>query len=142
MTLKKIVNRAWGLDVLDSIKLAKCMRCLFQVAISDSHDTATQLLAQIGDLAREASKVPPSCPLCPRLMRLLPQTNLGNRPNSPIPQKNLNGWRPVPSTTRSIFILVRMTRSAKTGLAKLSTSPITCLMEGLWRGYCRVSGLD
>ncbi|KAG0646199.1 Sporulation-specific 22 [Hyphodiscus hymeniophilus] len=55
-TLKKIVNEAWGLDSLDSIKLAKYMRCLFQVALSDSPDTAAQLLAQISNLAEEASE--------------------------------------------------------------------------------------
>ena len=56
-TLKKIVNEAWGLDSLDSTKLAKYMRCLFQVAISDSPDTAEQLLGRICGLAQEAAGV-------------------------------------------------------------------------------------
>jgi hypothetical protein len=55
--LKKIVNEAWGLDSLDSTKLAKYMRCLFQVALSDSPDTAEQLLSQICSLAQEAAEV-------------------------------------------------------------------------------------
>ena len=56
-TLKKIVNEAWGLDSLDSTKLAKYMRCLFQVALSDSPGTAEQLLSQICSLAQEAAEV-------------------------------------------------------------------------------------
>ena len=55
-TLKKIVNEAWGLESLDSIKLAKYTRCLFQVALSDSPNTAAQLLGQICNLAREAEQ--------------------------------------------------------------------------------------
>lgn len=55
--LKKVVNEAWGFDSLDSTRLAKYMRCLFQVAISDSPGTAEQLLGRICGLAQEAAEV-------------------------------------------------------------------------------------
>lgn len=71
-TLKKIVNEAWGLDSLDSIKLAKYMRCLFQVALSDSPDTAAQLLGQICSLAQEAAEVPTFSLSLPHLPSLSP----------------------------------------------------------------------
>lgn len=56
--MKKIVNEAWGLDSIDSIKLAKYTRCLFQVALADSPNIAAQLLGQICNLAQEAAEVP------------------------------------------------------------------------------------
>lgn len=56
-TLKKIINEAWGLDSIDSIKLAKYMRCLFQVALADSPVIAAQILTQISNLAQEAAEV-------------------------------------------------------------------------------------
>jgi hypothetical protein len=55
--LKKIVNEAWGLDSLDSTKLAKYMRCLFQVALSNNPAVAEGLLDQIYHLAEETSEV-------------------------------------------------------------------------------------
>ncbi|KAH8687536.1 meiosis protein SPO22/ZIP4 like-domain-containing protein [Tricladium varicosporioides] len=55
-TLKKIVNEAWSLEEMDSIKLAKYMRCLFHVAISDNADVAERLLDQIYGHAKEASE--------------------------------------------------------------------------------------
>jgi hypothetical protein len=69
-TLKKIVNEAWGLDSLDSIKLARYMRCLFQVALSDSPDTAEQLLGQICSLAQEAAEVGSRYPHIPLLISI------------------------------------------------------------------------
>lgn len=56
-TLKKIINEAWGLESLDSIKLAKYMRCLFQIAISDNPAIAEQLLDQVHNHAEEAAEV-------------------------------------------------------------------------------------
>jgi hypothetical protein len=56
-TLKKIINQAWTLESLDSIKLTKYMRCLFQVALTDSPDVAEQLLEQVRSLAEETSEV-------------------------------------------------------------------------------------
>lgn len=55
--LKKIINEAWSLESLDSSKLAKYMRCLFQVALSDSPHIAEQLLDQVQSMAEEASQV-------------------------------------------------------------------------------------
>ena len=63
MTLKKILNQAWALDSFDSIKLAKYMRCLFQVALSENAYVAESLLDQIRHLAEEASGV--SCQYYP-----------------------------------------------------------------------------
>ncbi|TVY81885.1 Sporulation-specific protein [Lachnellula suecica] len=53
-TLKKIINEAWSLETLDSTMLAKYMRCLFQVAISDNVEIAEQLLDQVRAHAEEA----------------------------------------------------------------------------------------
>ena len=55
--LKKIANESWSLDSLDITKLAKYMRCLFQVALSDNPLVAEQLLDQIYYVAEESSKV-------------------------------------------------------------------------------------
>lgn len=55
--LKKIINEAWGLEELDTIKLAKYMRCLFQIAISDNPVIAEELLEQIQNHAEEAAEV-------------------------------------------------------------------------------------
>lgn len=57
-TLKKIINEAWGLESLDITKLAKYMRCLFQIAVSDNPGIAEQLLDQVHNHAEEASEVP------------------------------------------------------------------------------------
>lgn len=56
-TLKKIINEAWGLESLDTTKLAKYMRCLFQIAISDNPTIAEQLLDQVHNHAKEAAEV-------------------------------------------------------------------------------------
>jgi hypothetical protein len=42
--MKKIINEAWSLETLDFTKLAKYMRCLFQIAISDNVEIAEELL--------------------------------------------------------------------------------------------------
>lgn len=55
--LKKIVNEAWGLDTMDVPKLAKYMRCLFQVAMLDNMEVAEQLLDQAQGQIEEASEV-------------------------------------------------------------------------------------
>ncbi len=55
--MKKIINAAWELETLDISKLAKYMRCLFQVAISDNSDIAELLLDQVHCHAREAAEV-------------------------------------------------------------------------------------
>jgi len=56
-TLKKIINEAWQLESMDSKRLAKYMRCLFQIAISNNIDVAAQLLDQVQALAEEMSQV-------------------------------------------------------------------------------------
>jgi len=67
--MKSIINSAWELENMDVPKLAKYMRCLFQVAISDHVDVAEQLLEQVYAQAVEASEVsfPPSPPVPPAL---------------------------------------------------------------------------
>jgi hypothetical protein len=55
--LKKIINAAWGLDTMDIPKLAKHMRCLFQVAMLDNMEVAEQLLDQAHEQAEEAAEV-------------------------------------------------------------------------------------
>jgi hypothetical protein len=55
--LKKIVNEAWGLDTMDVPKLAKYMRCLFQIAMLDNMEVAEQLLDQAHEQAKEAAEV-------------------------------------------------------------------------------------
>ncbi|KUJ18222.1 SPO22-domain-containing protein [Mollisia scopiformis] len=54
--LKNIINGAWSLDSLNATKLAKYMRCLFQIAISDNPDIAEQLLDQIQNHAEDAAE--------------------------------------------------------------------------------------
>lgn len=55
--MKKIVNAAWGLNTMDIPKLAKYMRCLFQVALLDNMEVAEQLLDQAHEQAQEAAEV-------------------------------------------------------------------------------------
>lgn len=55
--MKKIINAAWCLEELDFIRLAKYMRCLFQVALSDNTEVAEELLDQIQDHTEQASEV-------------------------------------------------------------------------------------
>ncbi|KAH8599135.1 meiosis protein SPO22/ZIP4 like-domain-containing protein [Bisporella sp. PMI_857] len=55
-TLKKIINSSWELETLNGIKLAKYMRCLFQVCLSSNPDVAEDLLEQIESLARECGE--------------------------------------------------------------------------------------
>jgi hypothetical protein len=59
--MKKIINEAWSLETLDFTKLAKYMRCLFQIAISDNVEIAEALLDQVHSHAEEAAEV--SCSL-------------------------------------------------------------------------------
>lgn len=56
-TMKKIINEVWGLEEVDGTRLAKYMRCLFQVALSDNPQIAEQLLEQVYQHAEEASEV-------------------------------------------------------------------------------------
>lgn len=56
-TLKKIINEAWKNETLDTAKLAKYMRCLFQIAISENTELAEQLLDQVQSHAEEALEV-------------------------------------------------------------------------------------
>ena len=59
--MKKIINEAWSLETLDFTKLAKYMRCLFQITISDNVEIAEALLDQVHSHAEEAAEV--SCSL-------------------------------------------------------------------------------
>ncbi|TVY21229.1 hypothetical protein LARI1_G000647 [Lachnellula arida] len=53
-TLKNIINQAWCLESMDGTMLARYMRCLFQVALSDNVEIAEQLLDQVQQHAHEA----------------------------------------------------------------------------------------
>ncbi|TVY43916.1 Sporulation-specific protein [Lachnellula subtilissima] len=53
-TLKNIINQAWCLESMDGTMLARYMRCLFQVALSDNVEIAEQLLDQVQQHADEA----------------------------------------------------------------------------------------
>jgi hypothetical protein len=55
--MKKIINEAWSLETLDFTKLAKYMRCLFQIAISDNVKIAEELLDSVHSHAEEAAEV-------------------------------------------------------------------------------------
>lgn len=55
--MKKIINEAWSLETMDFTKLAKYMRCLFQIALSDNVEIAEALLDQVHDHAEEAAEV-------------------------------------------------------------------------------------
>jgi hypothetical protein len=55
--MKKIINEAWSLETLDFAKLAKYMRCLFQIAISDNVEVAEELVDQVHNHAEEAAEV-------------------------------------------------------------------------------------
>ncbi|KAI9055545.1 hypothetical protein LZ554_000492 [Drepanopeziza brunnea f. sp. 'monogermtubi'] len=54
--LKKIINETWGMDSLDVPKLAKYIRCLFQITISEDVEVAEQLLDQVCGYASEAAE--------------------------------------------------------------------------------------
>ena len=55
--MKKIVNEAWSLEEVDSVRLAKYMRCMFQLALSDNTEVAEQLLDQIQDHTEQTAEV-------------------------------------------------------------------------------------
>ncbi|CAD6499560.1 BgTH12-03671 [Blumeria graminis f. sp. triticale] len=54
--LGKIVSEAWKIEDLNTSKLAKYMRCLFQIAIAENTEIAEELLDQVCRYAEEASK--------------------------------------------------------------------------------------
>ena len=54
--LGKIVSEAWKIENLNTSKLAKYMRCLFQIAIAENTEIAEELLDQVCRYAEEASK--------------------------------------------------------------------------------------
>ncbi len=55
--MKKIINAAWDLESLDINKLAKYMRCLFQVAMTDNMSVAEELLDQVEAHAADCAEV-------------------------------------------------------------------------------------
>ncbi|CAL3972847.1 unnamed protein product [Diplocarpon coronariae] len=55
-TLKKVINEAWGKESIDSAKLAKYIRCLFQITIAEDVELAEQLLDQACGYASEAAE--------------------------------------------------------------------------------------
>jgi hypothetical protein len=56
-TMKTIINSVWSLDMMDTKKLARYMRCLFQVALSGNGEVADQLLDQVLNIAADAEDV-------------------------------------------------------------------------------------
>lgn len=57
VNMKKIINAAWSLGEVDSIRLAKYMRCLFQIALADHEEVAEELLDQVQEHAIQAAEV-------------------------------------------------------------------------------------
>jgi hypothetical protein len=55
--MKRIVNAAWKLQELDFNRLAKYMRCLFQLTLSNNSAFGEELLDQIQDYAEQAAEV-------------------------------------------------------------------------------------
>ncbi|KAI1006471.1 hypothetical protein K3495_g1756 [Podosphaera aphanis] len=55
-TLKMIINEIWIIETLDIKKLARYMRCLFQITLSEQPEMTEQLLDQVCHHAQEASE--------------------------------------------------------------------------------------
>ncbi|KAK0108478.1 hypothetical protein ONS95_003281 [Cadophora gregata] len=55
-TIKRIINEMWGMDQFDIVKLAKYLRCLVQITISDNMDIAVELLDQAHRFAEESEE--------------------------------------------------------------------------------------
>ena len=134
IALKKIVNEAWTLNSMDGAKLAKYMRCLFQIALSGNPNIAEELLDSIHQLADEASEV------AIRMPRLIERTlTMFNRLIYDTLGKNLNGLLLVRSIMRWTSIATRTTTGLETGRAKRSISLTTALTTVRWRRCCRAS---
>lgn len=56
-TIKKIINATWGMDEVNVEKLAKYLRCLIHLTITDNIDIAGPLLDQAYAYADAASEV-------------------------------------------------------------------------------------
>ena len=109
LVLKQIVNKAWELESLDSTKLAKYMRCLFQVAMTDSPKIAEGLLEQVKNLAKDASEV--------KTLTAFEGWKLTcfRSPNCLTLKKSLNGLLRKLSTTRSTCIATIRMNLAEAG---------------------------
>lgn len=55
--MKRIINAAWKLQEFDLIRLAKYMRCLFQLTLSNNSAIGEELLNQIQDYTEQAAEV-------------------------------------------------------------------------------------
>lgn len=58
-TMKKIINAVWTRGSLDSLQLARYLRCLFAASLADSPRIAVEVLDQTLQLANEAVNVSP-----------------------------------------------------------------------------------
>ena len=56
-TLQQIINLTWQHDSNDINKLARWIRCLFNLALSSNIDTAEQILDQAGNIAGTSKQV-------------------------------------------------------------------------------------
>lgn len=57
ITLKSIVNEVWEIDTLDTTKLSRYIRVLFQLSVNVNDPVAEELLDQVASLAHEAREV-------------------------------------------------------------------------------------
>jgi hypothetical protein len=57
IALKKITNQLAALELLDIQKLARYMRCLFQISMSGELDVAEGIMSQVLNLASELFEV-------------------------------------------------------------------------------------
>lgn len=112
--LKKIIDKTWAIELLDATKLAKYIRCLFQIALSDDVEVAEQLLDQVCGYASEAAEVRYPLPTekAPADMELCRLISHGH-------PKNSNGWPPRHSTTPSTSTVLAKTTDPGPGLTKL-----------------------
>jgi hypothetical protein len=128
--LKQIVNKAWELESLDSTKLAKYMRCLFQVALTDSPNIAEGLLKQVCNLAQDAAEV--------RIFMAYQDWSLTcfRSPICLTLKKNSNGLLRKLLTMRSTCIAVIRTNPAETGRTEPFKLRIFAETMVHWRSYC------
>ncbi len=61
--MSTIINILWELEEVDTAKLTKYIRCLFQVILPEDNRRAFQLIEEACNLARQASQVSPPCSL-------------------------------------------------------------------------------
>lgn len=56
-TLKIVVNEVWSIDTIDTKKLSRYLRILFQLSLNTKDSVAEELLDQVASLAHDAGEV-------------------------------------------------------------------------------------